>query len=97
MGNTHSAVPYNGKLSDKFSRQSRKEDALSHIQITNEPQTHSKKYKESLPPSPTSSDLVSTPYNKTIDEKIANRGSKYILPNNEQELDRLVQVVSFLY
>ncbi|EPB91632.1 hypothetical protein HMPREF1544_01554 [Mucor circinelloides 1006PhL] len=96
MGNTHSAVPYNGKLSDKFSRQPRKDDALSHIQITNEPQTHSKKYKESLPPSPTSSDPIPTPHNKSIDEKMANRGSKYILPNNEQELDRLVQV-HFIY
>ncbi|GAN03832.1 type 11 methyltransferase [Mucor ambiguus] len=97
MGNTHSAVPYNGKLSRKFSRQSRKDDTLPHMHTTNDAQIHHKKYKGSLPPSPnSSSDPKPLPNSKTIDDIPANRGSKYILPNNEEELDRLVQV-HFIY
>ncbi|KAL9555957.1 hypothetical protein MBANPS3_002106 [Mucor bainieri] len=98
MGNTHSAAPHNGKLSRKFSRQSRKDDTLPHIHITNDTQTHHKKHKESLPPSPTSSSDPKLPSSnsKTTDEMTASRGSKYILPNNEEELDRLVQV-HFIY
>lgn len=98
MGNIHSAAPHNGRLSRKASRQARKDDTLPDIRITNDAQTHHKKYKESLPPSPTSSnDPKTAPNSKSIDDMTANRGSKYILPNNEEELDRLVQVVSCDY
>lgn len=97
MGNTHSAAPHNGRLSKKFSRQSRKNDTLPDIHITKHAQTHQKTYKESLPPSPTNSnDPKTAPNSKSINEMTASRGSKYILPNNEEELDRLVQV-HFIY
>ncbi|KAK4520973.1 uncharacterized protein ATC70_006857 [Mucor velutinosus] len=97
MGNTHSAASHNGRLSRTFSRQSRKDDALPHMHTTNDAQTCHKKYKESLPPSPNSnSDPKTTSNYKTADEATSSRGSKYILPNNEEELDRLVQV-HFIY
>lgn len=97
MGNTHSTSPPDGKLSRKLSRQVRK-DGLPQTQISEEAANANSHdnycTKVSLPPSPISSDPIATTIDKTIYDNSTKRISKYILPNNEQELDRLVQVVS---
>lgn len=99
MGITHSINPPDGKLSRKFSRQVRK-DGLPQTQISEEAanaNSHDNySTKVSLPPSPISSDPIVTSIDKTIYDNSTKRVSKYILPNNEQELDRLVQIVSVL-
>jgi hypothetical protein len=59
-----------------------------------------KSYKTSLPPSPDSSDHTNLPGYAISAQSIQIHGrkyqsfsSKYILPNDEEESDRLVQVV----
>ncbi|CEP10542.1 hypothetical protein [Parasitella parasitica] len=93
MGNTHSNSTRNGRLSRTFSRHSRRNN-VPQIQIAKESEIGMEKY--SLPPSPTSSDPLVAQHNTKLGDNSIHSTPKYMSPNNEQELDRLVQI-HFIY
>ncbi|KAI8641289.1 S-adenosyl-L-methionine-dependent methyltransferase [Parasitella parasitica] len=93
MGNTQSNSTRIGRLSRKFSRRSRKAN-IPQVRVTKEPEIGNDKL--SLPPSPTNSDPIAAHINKKLGDAAAQPTAKYMSPNNEQELDRLVQI-HFIY
>jgi hypothetical protein len=106
MGNAPSQNEISDKVHRQFLRQShsipiiKKKSSLNNKKKATTAAIYPNR-RTSLPPSPTPSDPL-PPRSNSHDNivikgrRYQNVNSKYMLPNDEQEQDRLVQVVSFI-